>query len=195
VAGTETSTEEELAGPSLILKTGKVHTVTVAPALRLRLFDDQRAPLADAPFRVTFGPDDVIEGTASGNAIAYAELPSFCPVKVTVEWGKHPVFEYAFSLDVYPECGTGDAVSNLVARLTNLGYPAESDLENAAKSFQLHYGVDADPEPAGLLLGLLPRASQTKLDEIFGTALDASTTIETQVETEDRSDHSDEGLD
>jgi hypothetical protein len=184
---------EDSGDDFVVLESGQVYTLTASPALRMRLFDDQRNPMPNAPFCVTFSPDVFVEGDADAEGIAKAELPSFCPVKITVEWGDHPVFEFAFQSEMFPDCGGGDARHVLTARLTNLGYPAEADLDGAVREFQAHYRVDAEPLPIGLVDGALPAASQARLDAVFGSDLDASTTIDA-TESDDRSDHSDEGL-
>lgn len=178
----------------LLLPTGQVLTVTVQPAFRIRFFDHKRTPLAHAPYRVAFGASTVVEGEANGDGVAHVKLPEFCPVTVMVEWGKHPVFDFAFQQEVFPECATGDDLRVATVRLNNLGYPAEADLAYSVRRFQLQYGVDSTPEPQGLLQGKLPPATLAKLDEIFGQDLDASATVE-ELEESEPFHHSDEGLD
>jgi hypothetical protein len=76
-------------------------------------------------------------------------------------------------MDLAANCARRSDGSEGAARLNNLGYPAFDDLDLAVRAFQRAYGVDANPEPAGLVNGRIPPLTRAKLDAIFSSDCDA----------------------
>jgi hypothetical protein len=143
--------------------------------LELRLHDEDRQPMARTPFRVTVGNQASITGISGHDGLVFVKLPDFCPEFIRVQWGEHPVFDYAHELDVIPECSPGESLQQDTARLHNLGYAPHIDLEAAVRQFQVDYAVDHDPI-VGLVDGALPPDTRARLDEIWDERdIDAST--------------------
>lgn len=154
--------------PSVKMTTGKVFRVVVTPRqVLLRLHDAEREPMSSTPFRVRIGEATTAEGSTDSDGFAAFELPHFCPVRVTVEWGEHDVFPFAFSTDIFPDCSSGSENAKITARLNNLGYSPEGDLEAAVIQFQIDYLVDHEPHPLGLVEGKLPPDTEVVLDKLF----------------------------
>jgi hypothetical protein len=142
--------------------------------LELRLHDESRKPMARTRYRVIIGKERPIVGTSGHDGRVFIALPAFCPEFITVQWGEHDVLEYAYDLEVIPECSSGDGMQQDAARLHNLGYAPLVDLEAAVRQFQIDYGVDHDPI-LGLVAGELPPATRALLTEIWEEReLDAS---------------------
>jgi hypothetical protein len=193
----EESTDPGIVAESVVVDTGKVYKVVAdpIPKLRFRLFDGARKAMPNSTYQVNFGGGSAIEGTSDGEGRADVELPAFCPIKVTIRWGEHAFLNFAFTHDIFPDCSSGDQRQLLIARLTNLGYSAELDLDAAVRAFQFDYQVDAAPSPVGLLGEELPPASQAKLEAIYGEPLDAATQVPPSEDDENADeadlDHSD----
>lgn len=134
--------------------------------LELRLHDEHRKPMSRAPFRVFIDKGAPVTGISGHDGLVFVKLPDFCPEFVTVQWGQHPVFDYAYELEIVPECSPGESTEQDVARLHNLGYAPFVDLEAAVRQFQIDYGVDDDPI-LGLEDGRLPPNTRARLDEIW----------------------------
>jgi hypothetical protein len=142
--------------------------------LELRLHDEDRHPMARVPFRITVGDQPPITGRSGHDGLVFVKLPEFCPEFIRVEWGEHPVFDYAHDQDIIPECSPGESLQQDTARLHNLGYAPFVDLEAAVRQFQVDYGVDHEPI-AGLVDGALPPDTRARLDEIWAERqIDAS---------------------
>jgi outer membrane protein OmpA-like peptidoglycan-associated protein len=135
--------------------------------VNLRLHDDARNPMPGAPFIATIGKRVLAEGLSDDEGFAFVPLPPLCPERILVRWGEHPTLEYAYELDVFPDCFPNNARASKVARLHNLGYAPTIDLDAAVRQFQADYAVDADPEPIGLVDGNFPTATQRRLDAIW----------------------------
>jgi hypothetical protein len=143
--------------------------------LELRLHDEDRQPMARVPFRVAVGNEAPITGISGHDGLVFVKLPEFCPEFIRVQWGEHPVFEYAHELDIIPECSLGESVEQDMARLHNLGYAPLVDLEAAVRQFQVDYSVDHSPI-VGLVDGALPAETRARLDAIWDERdIDAST--------------------
>jgi outer membrane protein OmpA-like peptidoglycan-associated protein len=141
-------------------------TITLSE-VNLRLHDEDRNPMPGVPFIAKIGKVVLVEGVSDDEGFAFVPLPPVCPERILVRWGEDPIFDYAHELDIFPDCFPDNAQSSNVARLHNLGYAPTIDLEAAVLQFQADYGVDADPEPIGLVDGALPPATQQRLDAIW----------------------------
>jgi hypothetical protein len=153
------------------LVAGKSYRLIVDPArLKLRLHNAERKPLGNVPYRIRSGKDTLAEGRADGDGFVIFPMPPFCPERLKLEWGEDPVFPFAFQLNIVPDCSSGSATNQTIAKLNNLGYSATSDLESALQQFQVDYEVDHLPGPLGLVSGELPAETREMLDKLFAEA-------------------------
>jgi hypothetical protein len=141
-------------------------------SLRLRFHDQAAKPLTNVPFRVVISGTPEVTGT-SPDGFATVPMPAFCPASVTVEWGgPGPGGKLLFSRDIVVDCDEGAQKQQSISKLTNVGYPAETDdeFDAAARAFQADYNIAEE----GLSGGQLPPSTRARLDGIYAAKLDAS---------------------
>jgi peptidoglycan hydrolase-like protein with peptidoglycan-binding domain len=140
--------------------------------LLIRLHDENAKPMTEVPFRVTISGTPPVSGISPDGFVTLA-LPPFCPESITVDWGgPRDDGQLLFNRDIVVECQQGTDKQQSVAKLTNLGYPSETDPEfdAAVRAFQHDYQV----EEVGLLNGLPPPITRAKMESIYVLNLDAT---------------------
>lgn len=137
------------------------------PTLDVVLHDENKLVMANTPYRILIGDRAPLEGRSDADGRVHTRLPPECPERITLRWGPQPESPLAHYLELFPSCNEGSQQFQTLARLNNLGYPATIDLDTAVCKFQMDFAVDHEPEPVGLVNGVLPTQTQQRLDQLF----------------------------
>jgi len=131
----------------------------------IRVHDAERKPLAGADVTMNIEGETLTE-TAGSDGIATFKLPLVCPDHVDVSWvaPNGDLFEQSIFLD----CSDGELEFVAGARLKNLGYPSDSDIELAVAAFQIDYGLELERVGGD---GSLPQSVLDQLRRIWDDRL------------------------
>ena len=120
--------------------------------LKIRLFDTDHQPLADAPFELIVDGQS-FSGSTDGSGMLTQQVPG------SATSGKLTLDMWSFELTIQP-LGAPDSETGASVRLENLGYYAD-DTAGALMRFQSANELEAD--------GRMNDATKSKLVDIYGS--------------------------
>jgi hypothetical protein len=105
----------------------------------IHLYDDSGRPMVNVPYRLTTG-GAATTGVAADGWVHVNFPADMCPATCTIEWGKIDTDKsYPFAADLVVDCDDGDDQANAGAKLHNIGFPREVELDTRVRRFQALY--------------------------------------------------------
>jgi hypothetical protein len=145
--------------PDVPLQPETEELIVLQRPYRVRLLDEEGGQLVSRACTITFGSSRHKDRSDGQGWIEFA-VGEACPASATVEWREAGE---TYRRTVALACHGDDEQAVARARLTNLGYDVDGDLEAAVSKFQLHKGIDQQD----LIAGRIPSATVDAIRNVW----------------------------